>query len=74
MDEATRRNAILYFLTIDKAKFRKPAMPGDIVEISYQVNNTAHRRATCGGTARRRASMRCAHRQKPVVGAVITEA
>lgn len=32
----------MYFLTIDKAKFRKPAVPGDTVE--YHVNKMAHRR------------------------------
>jgi 3-hydroxyacyl-[acyl-carrier-protein] dehydratase len=35
-----RRN--MYFLTIDKAKFRKPAVPGDTIE--YHVNKIAHRR------------------------------
>jgi 3-hydroxyacyl-[acyl-carrier-protein] dehydratase len=32
----------MYFLTIDKAKFRKPAVPGDTLE--YHVNKIAHRR------------------------------
>ncbi len=32
----------VYFLTIDKAKFRKPAVPGDTIE--YHVNKIAHRR------------------------------
>jgi 3-hydroxyacyl-[acyl-carrier-protein] dehydratase len=32
----------LYFLTIDKAKFRKPAVPGDTIE--YHVKKIAHRR------------------------------
>jgi len=32
----------MYFLTIDKAKFRKPAVPGDIIE--YHVNKIAQRR------------------------------
>jgi 3-hydroxyacyl-[acyl-carrier-protein] dehydratase len=32
----------MYFLTIDKAKFRKPAVPGDTIE--YHVNKIAHRR------------------------------
>jgi len=36
------RGASMYFLTIDKAKFRKPAVPGDTVE--YHVNKIAHRR------------------------------
>ncbi len=36
------RRAEMYFLTIDKAKFRKPAVPGDTIE--YHVNKIAHRR------------------------------
>jgi 3-hydroxyacyl-[acyl-carrier-protein] dehydratase len=36
------RRGSMYFLTIDKAKFRKPAVPGDTVE--YHVNKIAHRR------------------------------
>jgi len=42
MDEAARKNAMFYFLTIDKAKFRKPAIPGDVVK--YHVNKINHRR------------------------------
>jgi 3-hydroxyacyl-[acyl-carrier-protein] dehydratase len=41
MSAAAKQRAV-YFLTIDKAKFRKPAVPGDIVE--YHVNKIAHRR------------------------------
>jgi 3-hydroxyacyl-[acyl-carrier-protein] dehydratase len=37
---ASRRS--MYFLTIDKAKFRKPAVPGDTIH--YHVNKIAHRR------------------------------
>jgi 3-hydroxyacyl-[acyl-carrier-protein] dehydratase len=33
---------LVYFLTIDKAKFRKPAVPGDTLE--YHVDKIAHRR------------------------------
>jgi len=36
------RRRAMYFLTIDKAKFRKPAVPGDTIE--YHVNKIAHRR------------------------------
>jgi 3-hydroxyacyl-[acyl-carrier-protein] dehydratase len=36
------RRTTMYFLTIDKAKFRKPAVPGDTIE--YHVNKIAHRR------------------------------
>jgi 3-hydroxyacyl-[acyl-carrier-protein] dehydratase len=32
----------VYFLTIDKAKFRRPVRPGDVVE--YHMKKTAHRR------------------------------
>ena len=39
---ARRKSAELYFLTIDKAKFRKPAVPGDT--IAYHVDKLAHRR------------------------------
>jgi 3-hydroxyacyl-[acyl-carrier-protein] dehydratase len=42
MTQAERQKAMFYFLTIDKAKFRKPAAPGDIIE--YHVNKIAHRR------------------------------
>ena len=42
MDAATRARSMFYFLTIDKAKFRKPAVPGDTVE--YHVNKIAKRR------------------------------
>ena len=42
MDEATRKNAVFYFLTIDKAKFRKPVTPGDTVE--YHVTKINQRR------------------------------
>ena len=33
----------MYFLTIDKAKFRKPAVPGDTIE--YHVDKINHRRS-----------------------------
>jgi 3-hydroxyacyl-[acyl-carrier-protein] dehydratase len=36
------RPRTMFFLTIDKAKFRKPAGPGDVLE--YHVNKVAHRR------------------------------
>jgi 3-hydroxyacyl-[acyl-carrier-protein] dehydratase len=70
MDAARHKGAQFYFLTIDKAKFRKPAVPGDIIE--YHVNKIAHRRnmwwyraeAKVGDTLIAEAE----------VGAVITEA
>jgi 3-hydroxyacyl-[acyl-carrier-protein] dehydratase len=60
----------MFFLTIDKAKFRKPAVPGDTIE--YHVDKIAHRRnmwwyraeAKVGGVLIAEAE----------VGAVITEA
>ena len=39
---AKARGRKVYFLTIDKAKFRKPAIPGDTIE--YHVDKIAHRR------------------------------
>ena len=39
---ARERHRSVFFLTIDKAKFRKPAVPGDTIE--YHVNKIAHRR------------------------------
>ena len=41
MNVTTQRHAV-FFLTIDKAKFRKPAVPGDTIEC--HVNKIAHRR------------------------------
>jgi 3-hydroxyacyl-[acyl-carrier-protein] dehydratase len=39
---ASEQRRAMYFLTIDKCKFRKPAVPGDTLE--YHVNKIAHRR------------------------------
>ena len=39
---AAARGRKVYLLTIDKAKFRKPAIPGDTIE--YHVDKIAHRR------------------------------
>ena len=36
------KQRVMFFLTIDKAKFRKPAIPGDTIE--YHVDKIAHRR------------------------------
>jgi 3-hydroxyacyl-[acyl-carrier-protein] dehydratase len=38
----SERHRAMFFLTIDKAKFRKPAVPGDRIE--YHVNKIAQRR------------------------------
>jgi 3-hydroxyacyl-[acyl-carrier-protein] dehydratase len=67
---ARERHRSVFFLTIDKAKFRKPAVPGDTIE--YHVNKITHRRnmwwyrgeAKVGGALIAEAE----------VGAVITEA
>src|SRR5919112_3408355 len=39
--EATARPRVVYFMTIDKAKFRKPVVPGDTVE--YHVRKIQRR-------------------------------
>jgi 3-hydroxyacyl-[acyl-carrier-protein] dehydratase len=36
------RPRLVYFLTIDKAKFRKPVVPGDTIE--YHVRKMSHRK------------------------------
>ena len=46
----------MFLLTIDKAKFRKPAVPGDRIE--YHVTSCAIA-GTCGGTAPRPRSTAC---------------
>ena len=40
----------MFFMTIDKAKFRKPARPGDTIEYHVDKVGTA---AACGGTGPR---------------------
>jgi 3-hydroxyacyl-[acyl-carrier-protein] dehydratase len=37
-----RDPALVYFLTIDKAKFRKPVVPGDVLE--YHMNRINRRK------------------------------
>jgi 3-hydroxyacyl-[acyl-carrier-protein] dehydratase len=39
---AREKPRTMFFMTIDKAKFRKPALPGDTLE--YHVDKVAHRR------------------------------
>lgn len=41
--EGTEKPRAVYFLTIDKCKFRKPVVPGDIVE--YHMRSTGRRKA-----------------------------
>jgi 3-hydroxyacyl-[acyl-carrier-protein] dehydratase len=67
---SSERHRAVYFLTIDKAKFRKPAVPGDIVE--YHVNKIAHRRNMWWYRAE--AKVDGALIAEAEVGAIITEA
>ena len=41
----------VYFMTIDKAKFRKPVVPGDTIE--YHMKQDGATAGTCGGTTAR---------------------
>jgi 3-hydroxyacyl-[acyl-carrier-protein] dehydratase len=66
----TEKHRSMYFLTIDKAKFRKPAVPGDIIE--YHVNKIAHRRNMWWYRAE--AKVNGALIAEAEVGAVISEA
>ncbi len=70
MDAARRKGAQFYFLTIDKAKFRKPAVPGDTIE--YHVNKIAHRRNMWWYRAEAKVGGHLIAEAE--VGAVITEA
>jgi 3-hydroxyacyl-[acyl-carrier-protein] dehydratase len=63
------RRRLMYFLTIDKAKFRKPAVPGDTIE--YHVNKIAHRRNMWW--YRGEAKVGSALIAEAEVGAIITE-
>ncbi len=44
--EGTEKPRAVYFLTIDKCKFRKPVMPGDTVE--YHMRSIGRRKTMCG--------------------------
>jgi 3-hydroxyacyl-[acyl-carrier-protein] dehydratase len=70
MDAGRRKGAQFYFLTIDKAKFRKPAVPGDTIE--YHVNKIAHRRNMWWYRAEAKVGGHLIAEAE--VGAVITEA
>jgi len=41
-DKGTSAPSLVYFMTIDKAKFRKPVVPGDMVE--FHVKKLKQRR------------------------------
>jgi len=64
-----RNRYAMYFLTIDKAKFRKPAVPGDTLE--YHVDKIAHRRNMWWYRAE--AKVGSALIAQAEVGAVLTE-
>ena len=57
----TDRPTAVYFLTIDKCKFRKPVLPGDTIE--YHMRNTS-----------RRKTMWWFHGEAKVNGVVVAEA
>ena len=67
---SSERHRAMYFLTIDKAKFRKPAVPGDTIE--YHVNKIARRRNMWWYRAE--AKVAGALIAEAEVGAIITEA
>jgi 3-hydroxyacyl-[acyl-carrier-protein] dehydratase len=69
MKQSTGGQRAMYFLTIDKAKFRKPAVPGDTIE--YHVAKIAHRRNMWWYRAE--AKVRGVLVAEAEVGAVITE-
>jgi len=68
MPAGDRRHS-LFFLTIDKAKFRKPAVPGDILE--YHVDKIVRRRNIWWYRAE--AKVGSALIAEAEVGAIITE-
>lgn len=46
-----REGAIAYFMAIDKAKFRRKVMPGDVLRMEIQVSRMRSRMATVTGKA-----------------------
>src|ERR1700761_7084538 len=66
---SSEHHRAMYFLTIDKAKFRKPAVPGDTVE--YHVNKITQRRNMWW--YRGEAKVGSALIAEAEVGAIITE-
>jgi 3-hydroxyacyl-[acyl-carrier-protein] dehydratase len=65
-----KRRPAMYFLTIDKAKFRKPAVPGDT--LAYHVDKISRRRNMWWYRAE--AKIGDALIAEAEVGAIITEA
>ena len=68
--QKTEEPQAMFLLTIDQAKFRKPAGPGDTIE--YHVAKTAHRRTMWWYRAE--AKVGDALIAEAEVGAIITEA
>ena len=56
------KEQLVYFLTIDKAKFRKPVIPGDTIE--YHMTKIAKRKTMWWFAARRRSRARSSPRPK----------
>jgi len=46
-----REGAIAYFMAIDKAKFRRKVVPGDVLRMEIQVSRMRSRMATVSGKA-----------------------
>ena len=51
LGECRASSRSVYFMTIDKAKFRKPVVPGDTIEYHMTENGA---QGTCGGISARR--------------------
>ncbi|MCK4847080.1 MAG: 3-hydroxyacyl-[acyl-carrier-protein] dehydratase FabZ, partial [Deltaproteobacteria bacterium] len=34
------KNKVVYFMGIDKARFRRPVLPGDVIELILEVKKT----------------------------------
>lgn len=45
LDQEDKKNKVVYFMSIENAKFRKPVVPGDTLILHSQVIN--HRQSTC---------------------------
>lgn len=44
-DDPDRRNKLLYFMSVDRARFRRPVVPGD--QVRYEVEILRRRRNHC---------------------------
>ncbi|MCA6079548.1 MAG: 3-hydroxyacyl-ACP dehydratase FabZ [Endomicrobium sp.] len=45
------KNCLAYFMSIDKAKFRKPVKPGDVLELRAEIIKNAGKRGKVKGEA-----------------------